>query len=440
MSTRVFKLACQATLFGLAVSLSPLSWAASMTVDSNGGLKVFELNNPNYWFTFGGRLHVDTIFYSGNQTRFPSGSTIHSGKFSFKGGVGNDWVYKFDITEADRATRLSSVSGGASIGEAFLAYNGFDTVWIAFGQVAVPSGLESATSANDLPFMEQSLPGSAFASDLGLGVNFTWEGKMFNFSGSLVHPKAGTRQGQSQGQVAEELSADPVGLGARLTYSPVHNERVAYHVGTTYRHQNLRPLSEFNFMTKPELRSRQSPYITTNLPVGYASYYDVYDVEAAGRWGPTMLAAEYMYSKVYAIDCFPNLNFQGGYVMGSYVLTGESRSYDFPGATFGGVKPRCKSGAWEISLRQSYIKLLDSEFYQSIPEPDPILPIPIALLDDFVGNAYTTTLGLTWWINTNVRLMANYSYMYYVDVIDVSGRHRPDFHINAFGLRGQVSW
>lgn len=445
MTTRVLKFVSKSTIVGLAALLSNQVFAApSMTVDSNGGLKVFELNNPSYWFTLGGRLHLDTVFYSGDQTQFPSGSTIHSAKLSFKGGVGNDWVYKFDITEADKATRRSSISGGASIGEAFLAYNGFNTVWVAFGQVAVPAGLESATSANDLPFMEQSLPGSAFSSDVGLGVNVTWEGKMFNFSGSIVHPKAGSQQGQSQGNISPELSCDPVGLGARLTFSPVHDALIAYHTGFTYRHQNLRDFAEFNFMTKPELRSRQSPFLTTNLPLGAANYYDVFDVEAAGRFGPYMLASEYFYSKVYGSDHLPNLSYYGYYVMGSYVLTGEIRPYDLAGATFGGVKPRCKTGAWELSLRHSYVKLLDNIALQSgaaIPE---FLPLPAALVDDIVGNAYTTTVGLTWWVNENVRFMANYSYMNYVDVISTGfiggGIPQPNINIGAFGLRGQVSW
>lgn len=426
MKLSVTKAILQSTAIGLVVLMSDQVLAASMTVDSDGGLEVFELNNPNYWFKFSGRLHTDSVLYSGDQSKFPSGSTIRSGKLSFKGGVGDDWVYKLDINEADRATRTFSLNGGAALGEAFLAYNGFDTIWIAFGQVAVPSGLESATSANDLPFMEQSLPGSAFGADLGIGMNFTWEGEKFNFSASLVHPKAGTQQGLLQ---SLSLSRDPINFGGRLTYSPVHDACLAYHVGFTYRYHDLRDLNDFNFSTKPELRSRQSPFLTTNLFSAADNYY-VLDWEIAGRRGPLMLAAEYFYTQVQTKEQFPDLNFNGYYVMGSYVLTGETRSYDLHGATFGGVKPKSKKGAWEISARHSYVKLLDSPSTQSI----------FVGPDDLVGNAYTTTIGLTWWVNTNVRFMANYSHMNYVDLLGTGGQCKPNITVDAFGVRGQVSW
>lgn len=424
----IFKSTAVGSAIGLAACVAaPNAWAASMTVNSDGGLEVFELNNPNYWFKFSGRIHVDSIFYGGDQTLFASGSTIRSAKLSFRGGVGDDWVYKLDINENDRATRTSSLNGGATLGEAFLAYNGFDKLWIAFGQVAVPSGLESATSANDLPFMEQSLPGSAFGADLGIGVNVTWEGEKFNFSGTLAHPKAGTQQGilDSIG-----LSRDPSNFGARLTYSPVHDKCLAYHVGFTYRYHTLRDLNSFNFSTKPELRSRQSPFLTTNLLSAGENYY-VLDWEAAGRRGPLMVASEYFYSQMKTKNQASDLSFNGYYVMGSYVLTGETRSYDLHGATFGGVKPRCKkTGAWEISARHSYVKLLDSPAVQSI----------FVFSDDLVGNASTTTLGLTWWVNENVRFMANYSHMYYFDLLGTGGTQQPSRQVDAFGIRGQVSW
>lgn len=438
MKLRVVKSICQSTVIGLVVLMSNQAVASSMTVDSHGGLKVFDLNNPNYWFTFSGRLYADSVLYSGDQTKFPSGSTIRSAKLSFKGGVGNDWVYKLDILEADRANRRSSLSGGAALGEAFLAYNGFDTIWLAFGQVSVPSGLDSGTSAGDLPFMEQSLPGSAFGAEAGIGINFTWEGEYLNFSASLVHPKAGTQQGFLE---SFALSRDPLSFGGRLTLSPVHNAHLAYHAGFTYRHHNLRDLNDFNFSTKPELRSRQSPNLTTNifnianivnpLDVSPADKYYVLDWEVAGRKGPLMLAAEYFYTQVKTKQQFPDLNFNGYYVMGSYVLTGETRPYDLHGATFGGVKPRCKkTGAWEISARHSYVKLLDSVSTQTV----------FVALDDLVGNAYTTTIGLTWWVNENVRFLANYSHMNYVDLHGTGGVALPNRQVDAFGVRGQISW
>ena len=80
--------------------------------------------------------------------------------------------------------------------------------------------------------------------------------------------------------------------------------------------------------------------------------------------------------------------FWSTYVMGSYVLTGEHRSYrDLVGA-FGSVHPEGGLGAFEIAGRYSYLDL-DS-----------------AGIDG--GALHDWTLGLNWYANQHTRMMLNY--------------------------------
>ncbi len=65
-------------LAGLGVIASGPAFADSMTVDSKGGLEVFQNNSTDYWFRFGGRLMLDQAWFdvgdSNNSSAFPSGA------------------------------------------------------------------------------------------------------------------------------------------------------------------------------------------------------------------------------------------------------------------------------------------------------------------------------------------------------------------------------
>jgi len=89
-------------LAGLSTVASGSVFAGGMTVDSKGGVEVFDLDDTNYWFRVSGRLLIDQVWYDndedkdfGNNVAFPSGSHIRNGRVAMRGGVGTNWVYKF---------------------------------------------------------------------------------------------------------------------------------------------------------------------------------------------------------------------------------------------------------------------------------------------------------------------------------------------------------
>lgn len=445
---------------------------AAMTVDSNGGLEVFELDDSNYWFKISGRLHLNQVWYEGGETdrsKFPSGSAIRRARVTLKGGVGTNWVYKLDIDHRDSAFRtgtdgnnnptFSTRSGAAEFGEAFIGYNGCRNFWLALGQVSIPFGQEAWQSSNDLAFMEGSLPSQAFAPEFGLGAYVEWHGKYFTAAASAVHPKSGTAQsgdfvqagdpanpgnlGAGAGPNGSDPGSDPLTVGARITFSPVHDDHTVYHAGLSgyYKdvHNNANTLQ---LATGMEARSRQAPILFTNLPVNSVNNLKVADLELAARWGSFMMAGEYYWAEV-DIPSFPSIDlldgtftadprapggdqqYHGYYFMASYVVTGETKDYDFVSGTFGRVHPKSPRGAWEVTFRHSYVNLADND--QIIARR----PFPNGFdANTFVGGAHGTTLGLTWWTNEKVRFMANYI------------RHTlPDaININTLGVAGQVKW
>lgn len=423
---------------------------AAMTVDSNGGLEVFELNDNNYWFKLSGRLMADNVwFWERENPRygFPSGADIRSAQVTLRGGVGGNWVYKLDLKFKDAADN----PGRSYFGDAYIGYNPCPDVWFAVGQVGIPFGLENWTSFSKSPLMENSNPSEAFAPDNGIGLYGEWHGSFATLAAVVYRPGAGyekfgdvisTFEGTPNVNVTgERPGSDPWGLAGRLTFAPIHNDCDVLHSGFSARYEDLRDRANlFNFATQTELRTRQSPLIFSNIPPYSAHSYEVYGFELAGRHGPYLLQGEYMLANVERDNYLPNdvrnpggnLHYAGYYVLGSWIVTGETKEYEFDSGTFGGVKPKCKWGALELLARYSYVDLLDDP---ALATRDPLTGLPLFFAlseiehEDIIGGVHSTTLGATWWVNDNVRFLANYVYM-----------ALPDDHVSGVGVRAQVTW
>ena len=152
---------------------------------------------------------------------------------------------------------------------------------------------------------------------------------------------------------------------------------------------------------RPELRLDPTTLITTGALAG-VSGAQVYSAEAAGTYGPLFLQGEYFWYNVDrgALPGLSNVKFDGGYGEASYVLTGETHSYNAGSAAYNGIAPANPFslssggwGAWEIAGRVSTVDLNDQ--------------LPVA--NGVAGGRQTVyTAGLNWYVNRNVRFMFNY--------------------------------
>ncbi|MGH8453656.1 MAG: porin, partial [Nevskiales bacterium] len=127
------------------------------------------------------------------------------------------------------------------------------------------------------------------------------------------------------------------------------------------------------------------------LPTGSTGLVDVdditrYGVEAAYSTGPLSLQTEYLQAQVKS-ELAGDPEFGGYYVMASYFLTGESRPYRASNGTFDRIKPTGNNGAWEVAARYSNLE----------GESDTLVKREIKNM----------TLGLNYYINPQMRIMAN---------------------------------
>jgi phosphate-selective porin OprO/OprP len=169
------------------------------------------------------------------------------------------------------------------------------------------------------------------------------------------------------------------------------------HVGLGYRYSNAK--EGFRYRTEPEIN--QAPvFVDTGFgtPTGVlpADNMQTWNAELSWRRGPLWIASEYTRTSVDNPD-LANPNFDGYWIAGSWVLTGEMRPYNKTSGTFGNL-PIARTvyqggkGAWELSARWSSINLSDG------------------LVEG--GEMDIASLGVSWWLTPIFSVGVNYRYIW----------------------------
>ena len=141
----------------------------------------------------------------------------------------------------------------------------------------------------------------------------------------------------------------------------------------------------------------------------------------AGVYGPASLQGEYIHADVDR-ETGGDLAFNGYYIYGSYFLTSDLRNYKADKGVFDIIQPAQTFrlhgdgwGAWELATRYSVLDLNDADING--------------------GEERNFSLGLNWYPNSFVRLMANY-----IHVLDIDGGVHDNEDLDLFQVRAQVAY
>lgn len=265
-----------------------------------------------------------------------------------------------------------------------------------FGHMKEPFSLEMLTSSNYQLFMESALPTSALAPSRNIGVTVngvlqenrvTWATGFFLNTGSFKNP------GEAKDQLSEANGFD---LAGRLTGLAMYRNKgeELLHLGLSYVHRFRNddlndPTSQLR--TRPESRLTDDRLVDTSQI--YSQGQDLVSLEAAWKNGPFLMQGEYYHN---VVNSHNSLNFSGWYLQGSWIVSGESRTYRKKGGVFSGIIPNNEvrpggSGGWgalELALRLSQVDLNDT-FIQG-------------------GKECNLTAGMNWYLRRKIRLMVNY--------------------------------
>ncbi|MCJ2072588.1 OprO/OprP family phosphate-selective porin [Methylobacterium sp. J-030] len=344
--------------------------------------------DPDVKLNIGGRLHIDAgaagLSQPGLPEAFPDNVAVRRSWIEPTLTIGRDWVIAFQYDFSDPVLPIN---------DAFVAWKGLPDTIFTLGNMKVPFSLEWLQSNNDTLFAERSLA-NAFVPDRRFGFAMGHHGQAWTAVAGVFGNAA-----------SNGISGDGVAVAARATVAPIMNEDETLHFGLAgiYRRRS-RGDDNFSFSTQAEASLFARSFVDTgDLPdVARATRIGA---EFAYRNGPLLLQAEYIHADIERFEGLagplPVLGFQGGYVEAGLVLNGEGRSYAMTPqggttyATFKGVTvpegqrvSRGGIGVFEAAARYSSIDLNARGFR--------------------AGSERDVTLGLSWYPEPNLRLIANY--------------------------------
>lgn len=358
-------------------------------VSTKGGIKI-KSADKDFTFQFGGRLMVDAAYVDEDITAQNSGFEMRRLRLFAKGSLYQDWGYKIQMDYAENSL---------SVKDAYLKYK---PLGLTVGQFKQAFSLEELTSSKYITFMERSLPNS-FATGRRIGIGYSKGSSNHSFSASIYGDESGGSEDGDEGY----------GIGARATFAPIALNKYTVHIGVSLAQED--PVDDSNdvrFRARPEVHVTNTRLVDTGS-ISNVDKINKYGVELAGVWGPLSVQAEHISTNVERESGFSDYDLTGSYIFTSYFLTGESRPYMVKDGEFGRVKPNAKIGAWEVALRYSTLDLNDGALQG--------------------GKEDNLTLGLNWYLNPHVRIMANY-----INVKSEKGAVNDD--LNIYAMRTQIDF
>ncbi|HQR06144.1 MAG TPA: porin [Gemmatales bacterium] len=419
----------------------------------------FRIETPNKDFSMhvGGRFQYDSVWFTESPLVHPQtqigelydGTFFRRVRMNLDGKFQEVFEYNFEYA-FENTQQLITGLDEMWVGITQVPYLGS----IRVGHMKVPQGLEGdmVSSSKAMTFMERASYTDAFYNNFAPGI---WTGNSVldqHLTWAAMYYRT------ERGSNGADFGDGEYAATGRITMLPIYeNEgRCLLHLGasSTWRAAELggNELSGNRTITlqaRPELRDAQGDFGNnpSTLPgdtarmvsTGALTCTNAYvnGAEVLAIMGPLSFQAEWALTTLTDVEkgtTRQNRTFNGGYAQVSYFLTGENRLYDRrlgrlgslyvnPDENFWAVKDEDGNfnhglGAWELAFRYSYLNLNDG-------------PVEGGVMQGL-------TVGLNWYLNTNVKLQFDY--------VDNARWHRDGGSppgnntgvVQGFGVRTQI--
>jgi len=411
------------------------------------------------------RLHFDAGGYdyrpntpATNPQRLDDGVNARRARIGVLGKFLGDWNYAliydfagssdgFASTASEAGTPVGFLPGGflSGIENAYLSYTGIKPfggkLAIEGGYMDIPYTLDEATSSNDILFLErassQVIAVNIAAGDSRSTAGVRWYNDFLWAGAYATGPASGDIHSASS--VNPNGTTEQFGATARVAGQLVSGNDYSLHLGADAEflirppHDLITDVYTLTLSDRPELRIDPTSIISTGALDG-VSGVQVYSAEAAATYGPLFFQSEYFWYNVARnnLPGLPGVRFDGGYTEASYVLTGETRTYNPSAAAYNGIIPANPFtlagggwGAWEVAGRVSIMNLNDQ----------------LATANGVAGGQQTVyTAGLNWYVSSNVRLMFDYLHGNIAKQVSVTNAGDAGAKFDAFAMRTQIAF
>jgi phosphate-selective porin OprO/OprP len=336
-----------------------------------------------------------------------SGTNFRRARFGFDGRVFTDWLYGFMLDIGGS----SGVEQQGRISDFYAQYEGFAPLRLRTGAYATPAGLEDQGTA-DLLFLERAAPADlarsiAAADSRQNYVTAFWNNDNWYAALSVT----GARSAEALPQFDEQQAL--VGrLASRIYRSATSNVVLSGSGSHVYKVADAAAspggASIITLQIVPESNVDGQRLISTGAI--NADHVTVLGLEGAANFANVYLQGGYFDFGIGRRDStLPDPRFDGWFVQGSWVLTGESHRYNVAAASFISPLPMVPFslanggfGAWEVAARYSSTDL----------NYRPGSAGSAAALGGIRGglqNAWTA--GLNWYPNAVLRFQFDYQHV-----------------------------
>ena len=434
---------------GGASSAAPPSTSAGGTPAAPGGVSfpqgrpTWTSSDSRYSAAVGLQLHFDVGgYFQGDRnpdTRAVNrldtfGQNLRRGRIPF--------VFKYEDFQVNLTPDFGgSPDGAPTLFEANINWNPVKPLVATIGYYKPQLTLQDSMSSNDFLFLERpsivEVARNISAGDARAVVGARWGGERYFLAGYLT----GAPYGSQQVALAQPQQTGGV---VRVAGRPVATGDWDVHLGFSaseaFRIQRMAGGQTLTLQDRPELRIDQNRLVGTGAL--NANSAGEYGPEFGMRWRNLLLQGEYIRIGVdrfatAAAPRAPSLSFDGGYVEGSWVITGEPRRYSAASGAFGAPHPEHPfnlktggTGAFELVGRYSHINL-DDRVTRGIAAS--------VTAGVYGGVQDVYAVGVNWYPNDQLRFMLDYDIIS-VDRLNPAGTAQVGQRIQAVALRAQAAF
>lgn len=311
--------------------------------------------------TYSGSVRLDYNYFEGlfSETSNEANDTfdLNRVRLSFESEFNSDWSakLKFDLQD------------GLEIKDAYIKYDAWDWANIIVGKQKEPFGLEKLMSSKNLPFIERSMSSSAISPGRSYGINISGEQDSVNW-----------QLGYFQDDNTQKSNA----ITGRLTWAPWYENKNLVHLGTAFSQRSFHG-ETFRINETLEVGTADSLIEGTKIEADSISQSGI---EFMWQYKGLVNIAEWQQAKVTSLDG-NQYQYDGGYYQMSYLFSGKNRKYK------NGILSSVNTqNDWELSLRYSQLKLHEEN-----------------------SQANVLSLGVNYFLNKDVKFMADYRNAKYIE-------------------------